>query len=181
MRSVVDMDRHLFLLVHSRWRAGWIDPIMIWFTRAGTKGTLWLGLAAGLLLDSHGYARRAAQLSVAALLLAEGLINLVLKPVIARERSFHRNHGAVPLVTLPGPHSWPSAHAGSSVAAACVLGFTYPLWAPVLLGAALVIAYSRMYVGVHYPLDVLAGIFLGLGCSGVVVAVTLTLLPGLRV
>lgn len=165
MNAVYDVDRRLYLLLHSRLRAPWLDPIMIWSTKAGTKGMVWLGIAAGLLIDSSSHGRWFALLSVAALLLAEGMINLILKPLIHRQRPYAHHGLARLLVSAPGPHSWPSAHAGSSAAAATVLAVGFPHWAPVFIALALLVAYSRVYVGVHYPLDVLAGVIVGFAAA----------------
>jgi undecaprenyl-diphosphatase len=161
VNGLSDADRRLFLLLHSRFRAGWLDAPMIWLTKAGTKGVIWLGLGSGMIVDGSIRGRWAAILSIGALLIAEGLINVVLKPLIRRERPFARRGSGGLLVTVPGPHSWPSAHAGSSAAAALVLAALYPLWGAAFLAIALLIAYSRIYVGVHYPFDVLAGLIVG--------------------
>src|SRR5947209_8254579 len=121
---------------------------MVWATRAGTKGIVWLGVVAGLLLGGSVHARWVAILCLAALLLSEGVINIVLKPAIRRERPFTnralKRLGRL-LVEAPGPNSWPSAHAGSSLAAAVVLAYAYPLWSPVFIALAVLIAYSRIY------------------------------------
>lgn len=167
-------------MLHSRWRAAWLDPIMVWLTKGGTKGLVWVGLCAGLLVAGSVHARWAAVLCLASLLLAEGIINLVLKPAIRRERPFTnralKRLGRL-LVEAPGPNSWPSAHAGSSVAAATALAYAYPLWSPVFLALALLIAYSRIYVGVHYPLDVLAGVSVGLVTAVLVLLVGTSVRP----
>lgn len=180
MSALLEADRRLYLLLHSRWRAAWLDPIMVWLTKAGTKGVLWLGLAAGLLIEASAHGREVAVLSVAALLAAEGAINLVLKPAIRRERPYHRPGLAALLVKAPGPHSWPSAHAGSSLAAAAVLAYAYPWWGIIFVAVALLIGYSRIYVGVHYPLDVLAGMIVGVLAAGAVLALGAVLGPALH-
>jgi undecaprenyl-diphosphatase len=168
MMSLLEADRRLYLLLHSRLRATWLDPLMIWCTKAGTKGILWLGIAGGLLMAATAHGRWIAIATVTALLLAEGLINIVLKPLIRRERPYTRPGLAVLLVRAPGPHSWPSAHAGSSLAAAAVLASAYPTWSPIILAVGLLVGYSRVYVGVHYPLDVIAGDTVGLVCAAAV-------------
>lgn len=181
MQALYNADRSLYLLLHSRFRWTWLDPPMIWFTKAGTKGVLWLGLAAGMLVDGSARGRWVALLSVAALLLAEGLINLVLKPAIRRQRPYSHPGLATLLVTAPGAHSWPSAHAGSSTAAAVVLAAAYPIWGIIFVLIALLISYSRVYVGVHYPFDVGAGILVGIVAAGVILAAAATVLAGLPV
>jgi undecaprenyl-diphosphatase len=144
---------------------------MVWITQSGTKGTIWIGLAIVLLLFGNGHTRAAALTSVCSLLVAEGAINLVLKPAIRRERPYGpRGPGRLRqlLVKAPGAHSWPSAHAGSSMAAAVPLVVAYPLAGILFLVLALLIGYSRVYVGVHYPFDVLAGALIGAACAAAI-------------
>jgi undecaprenyl-diphosphatase len=65
------------------------------------------------------------------------------------------------LVTTPSTASFPSGHAATSFAAAIVLAVALPALAPAFLGLAALVGLSRLYVGVHFPLDVLAGAALG--------------------
>jgi undecaprenyl-diphosphatase len=141
---------------------------MVSVTTLGTKGALWWLIAAGIFLTSGGHLRWMALLSCGALLLAEGVINLILKPMVQRERPYVRNRLSALLVPAPGAHSWPSAHAGSSMAAAVVLASAFGFAGIVFLALALLIGYSRIYVGVHYPLDVGAGFAIGTLCGAVV-------------
>jgi undecaprenyl-diphosphatase len=68
-------------------------------------------------------------------------------------------------VTIPHSHSFPSGHTATAVAGAIVLSYFVPQAAPLFALLAALIAYSRLYVGVHYPLDVLAGAAIGLGVA----------------
>jgi len=170
VENLVKLDRRLYLLCQRKLRWPWFSPMMVWLTSSGTKGSLWIILAGGLLLAGTQHGRVVAGLSVASLLCAEGLINLLLKPLVARERPYSRYGLKRLLVEAPGAYSWPSAHAGSSMAAALVLGYGYPNWAFVLLLVAALLSYSRVYVGVHYPLDVLAGAALGIACATAILA-----------
>jgi undecaprenyl-diphosphatase len=146
---------------------------MVWITRSGTKGTVWIAIAIVLFALGNGHARAAALASICSLLVAEGVINVVLKPAIRRERPYApRGPGRLRqlLVKAPGAHSWPSAHAGSSMAAAIPLLAAYPVAGVLFLILALLIGYSRVYVGVHYPFDVLAGAAIGALCAVAVLA-----------
>jgi undecaprenyl-diphosphatase len=162
------LDRYLYHMFRHHRRTRWANGPMVLVTQSGTKGTIWLIVACFLFLVGNGHARTAAVESVCALLAAEGAINLVLKPAIARERPYSAGGpGRIPrlLVRAPGAHSWPSAHAGSAIAAAIPLAVAYPVLGVVFLAFAALIAYSRVYVGVHYPFDVLAGLAVGILCA----------------
>ena len=85
-----------------------------------------------------------------------------LKLVFDRERPSSRYPEPRPLVHAPTDGSFPSGHAATSFAAATVLTFAWPRWWPAFLLLALAIGFSRVYVGVHYPLDVVGGAVLGI-------------------
>ena len=92
---------------------------------------------------------------------AADLLALVLKRVIDVDRPPLRYPEPDPLVRVPLDHSFPSGHAATSFACATVLAFAAPRLAVPLYLLAAAIAYSRVYVGVHYPIDVLGGAILG--------------------
>ncbi len=85
-----------------------------------------------------------------------------LKGVFDVERPSSRYAEPRPLVHAPLDGSFPSGHAATSFAAATVLTFARPRWAPAFFLLALAIGFSRIYVGVHYPLDVVGGAVLGI-------------------
>ena len=146
---------------------------MVRVTQSGTKGAVWVVVIVLLFLFGDGHARSTAVESLAALLLAEGVISLVLKPTIARERPYApRGPGRLRhlLIDAPGAHSWPSTHAGSAMAAAVPLAAAYPWWGMGFLALAALIGFSRIYVGVHYPFDVASGAAVGALCGVTVIA-----------
>jgi undecaprenyl-diphosphatase len=113
-------------------------------------------------------------LTVAAVVTAD-LITMAIKRVVDRPRPFIRYADPKVLVPIPHDPSFPSGHAATSFAAATMLSFAFPGFAPVLLILAAAVAYSRVYVGVHYPLDVIGG-----AAVGALVAIALRALVGAR-
>jgi len=97
--------------------------------------------------------------------LAGQLISYGLRQRIGRERPNVAYADPKPLVHPPHDGSFPSGHATVSFACATVLSFYAPRAAPAFFVLAAAIAWSRVYVGVHYPLDVLGGAVLGVGIA----------------
>jgi membrane-associated phospholipid phosphatase len=168
---VLGWDRQL-----ERWqvahRAGVLDPIFEGLSYAGTYGALWLVIAviAALVL-------RRPQVFVWTLV-AYGIAELtadLLKAAIPRARPHVHT-----LVARPHTHSFPSGHATASFACATVLGAFLPALRLPLFVLAAAVAWSRVYVGVHYPLDVLAGAVLGAAIGLAVLRFLPRLAAGLR-
>jgi undecaprenyl-diphosphatase len=88
---------------------------------------------------------------------ADGLAGIV-KVAVGENRPAEPD----PLVTIPHSRSFPSGHTATACAGAAVLSYLYPRGMPFFVLLAAAIAYSRLYVGVHFPLDVLGGAVIGL-------------------
>jgi undecaprenyl-diphosphatase len=139
-------------------RAGWLNPVFEALSYAGRFGLIWIGIA---LLLAVLY-RRWGLLALTAIAIAVTDVAVAaLKALIDRPRPPLRYAEPEPLVRTPHDASFPSGHAATSFVAATMLSFAFPrLRAPFALLAAAV-AFSRVYVGVHYPLDVVGGAVLG--------------------
>ena len=144
---------------------------MVGLTDAGSYGAIWLLLAVGVAVAMR---RPWVVALVASAVVAANLTATGLKAAVGRERPEHSLDGIDVLTPTPHDASFPSGHAATSFAAALVLTVAVPRLATVFFGLAAAIAYSRLYVGVHYPLDVLGGAVLG-----ALVATALLLLVGI--
>jgi undecaprenyl-diphosphatase len=96
----------------------------------------------------------------ASVLVADGLAGIV-KAAVGEKRP----NDPGPLITIPHSHSFPSGHTATSFAGATALSLLYPRGAPAFYVLAAAIAYSRLYVGVHFPLDVLGGVVIGVATA----------------
>jgi len=139
-----------------------LDDVVVAFSRIGSQGAIWLVIAAiGAL-----YWRRLSIFAYVALAdLVANVSSFLLREAIGRERPPLRYPEPPPLVHVPGNPSFPSGHAAISFACAATLAWLTPLPRVALYGLAVLIASSRVYVGVHYPLDVIGGAVLGLGIA----------------
>jgi undecaprenyl-diphosphatase len=150
-------DRHLERwIVHHRWHP--LNEVFVWLTKIGSHGLVWLAL--GLVL---AVVRRRALPFVAvalAVLVADGVAALV-KLAVGEKRPTEPDS----LVTIPHSHSFPSGHAATAFAGATMMSFLVPRAAPAFYVLAAAIAYSRLYVGVHFPLDVVGGAVIGVATA----------------
>ncbi len=157
------MDLAILQWIQDNLRCGILDTIMPAVTALGSGSVLWLALAAVLLLRPQ--TRRTGWMLLGALALETVCCNLLLKPLVARPRPFALEPGIQLLIAPPGDFSFPSGHTAAGFAAVSALYFGKSrLWLPAL-AAAVLIAFSRLYLYVHYPTDVLAGAVLGVACG----------------
>jgi undecaprenyl-diphosphatase len=155
---MISLDRHLerFVVLH---RVGWLDWLFVGLSRIGTLGLVWIAIAA--LVTTLLRRPSVFVLTVCAVACAD-LLAFALKTVVDVDRPPLHHGSPNPLVHVPADHSFPSGHAATSFAAALILASSAPRRAWLFYVLAAAIGFSRIYVGVHYPSDVLGGALLGL-------------------
>ena len=158
------LDTSLFLRINELPHPDWLTAGMWLASAAGNAAAIWILLGLLLLVRHTPGVWRL----VLALLVTYSVVDLVLKPTLARDRPPVAHAGVVSSTVLPDTPSFPSGHAASAAAGAFALSRIWPTATPALWTLALLIASSRVYLGVHYPFDVVAGLLVGLGCAYVV-------------
>ena len=140
------------------------DVWMVFISRLGNAGMIWI-LFTCLLLMIPRTRRWGAALAVA-LCLDAIICNILLKPMVCRIRPCDVNQTVQLIIARPADYSFPSGHTAASFAAVAALYFAgVKKWWKITLPLAILMAFSRMYLYVHYPTDVLGGLIIGLLCG----------------
>ncbi|MBG0817602.1 phosphatase PAP2 family protein [Planomonospora sp. ID82291] len=167
------MDRRLFAAVAGARLAG-LDRVVPALSRAADNSLLWAGIAGALAVSGRRPLRRAATRGLLAVSLASPLVNLVGKQAFRRNRPSPDGLPFARLVRMPLSASFPSGHSASAAAFAAAVAMEAPRAVAVPVGLlAAGVCFSRVYTGVHYPGDVLAGAAVGVAAG----ALTLRLWP----
>jgi len=171
------------------------DTLWVWITRAGDGGFLWIALGVALLLFRK--TRKAGIVTLIALAFNGILTNAIIKPLLSRDRPYNidfiawaKDYVYPALTKSPGDKSFPSGHTAISFAGACGLffglrpdwlGSAKPrLWAILGIVLAALVGFSRLFLGVHYATDVLAGAVVGALCAFAAMALLRKLEPVLN-
>lgn len=167
MEHVTSFDRSilraLYAVMNSGPMGGFLDTVMPKITILGDNGYFWIALAVILLIPKK--TRRTGTAMLVAMLLGLIFCNGLIKHLVMRPRPYdtwgfplQRDHLLIPALN---DYSFPSGHTTSSVAAATAIFKDHSVWGFAAFLLALLIAFSRLYLGVHYPSDVFGGLILG--------------------
>ena len=161
--KILQLDGELLVAIQGL-HMSWLDPIVSVYTKLGDAGLLWIALSLVMLLWKP--TRKAGVLALGAMILGLVVTNITIKPLLSRPRPW-LDWPIVPLVTEKDPNSFPSGHTCAAFAAGLSWVRALPWrWGRIAaVAAAVVMGLSRLYVGVHYPTDVLAGAVIGSLCA----------------
>ena len=161
LETLLNIDGGFLLLIQEYVRNPILDSIMIFITSLGNGGMIWI--AATILLLIPKKTRKVGIMSAVALLGSLLINNNLLKNLVQRPRPFVTFADLQIIIPTPSEFSFPSGHTSSSFAAASVFYKHLPkkFGVPAVVLAGL-IGISRLYVGVHYPTDVIAGVLMGI-------------------
>lgn len=146
-----------------------MDFVMPRITMLGNAGVFWIILGVCLLISKKH--RKEGVLVLIGLLMGLIIGNGIVKNLVARERPCWLNPDFHLLIANPKDYSFPSGHTQASVIAATILTMCNKKWGVIVIPLAILIAFSRLYLYVHFPSDVLAGALMGviIGAATVVV------------
>jgi undecaprenyl-diphosphatase len=163
-QALQSLDLWLFETL-TPWHSAFLDTAMSWISISGTASTVWLVLASVAMLRPRY--RAAAWRLCLTILLCFITVDLVLKPAVARPRpvSIRAYEAARALPPLPRTLSFPSGHTAAAFGAAVSMSRMWPQGRAVWWTIALLMGYSRIYVGHHYPLDVAGGAIVGIAIA----------------
>ena len=159
LETIQALDSALLLQVQDTVRTGFLSALLVPVSRAGDMGIFWIALCVLLLVLRR--TRRGGALTLCGLAVEFAVCDLVLKRLVLRPRPYLVVQGLVCLVPPESSTSFPSGHAASSFVCAYLLTRIFGKKGALAYIPAALIAVSRVYVGVHYISDVLAGMALG--------------------
>lgn len=149
-----------FLHMLQGWHTDWLDAVMVFVTKLGDAGLLWIGI--GLILAIIPKTRKCGILVLISMAVSFLLGNLILKNLIGRARPFHVDNSVTLLIPEPSEYSFPSGHTLNGFTASVMIFLHYKKPGILAIIFAALIAFSRMYLFVHYPTDIIGGIALGI-------------------
>ena len=146
-----------FLYAH---HTPFLDRFFSLITVLGNKGIFWIAL--GLLFFILAKKKKTGACMLIALLLGAVFGNLIIKNIVMRSRPFWVNPGLQLIIKSPSDYSFPSGHTLSSFGASVALYKNRKTLGRIFIVVAALVAFSRLYLSVHYPSDVICGMAMGI-------------------
>ena len=160
MEVINTWDSNILLYIQENIRNDILNIFFSNFTKLGNNGILWITLA--IIFMCFKKTRKIGLVLSFSLLLGFIFTNLILKNLVARTRPFYTITGLETLVPYPRDYSFPSGHTTSSFSVCTVLFMMLnKKYSFIFLIFATLMGFSRLYVGVHYPTDVIFGLIIG--------------------
>lgn len=173
LKTVLSLDKKLFYLINLGTQNPLFDRLMPFITDFNNWWVPIIIAWLALIIWGGSSGRVVAVLIIVTVALSDQASSHFLKPMIKRIRPCNALSNVHLLVNCTQSYSFPSSHAANIFAAATLFSNKYRRFMPYFLIFAFMIAYSRIYVGVHYPLDALSGVFVGIACAAVVLSLEL--------
>jgi undecaprenyl-diphosphatase len=157
VNTLASWDLSLFRAINGGWTHWSLDFLFSLFHHGPSWFLVLVPIGIFVAWRSPGPTRRVIFIAAAALLITDFTTARILKPLFERPRPCHELEAVRLLVKCGGLYGFPSGHAATSAALCLTLGAHFRRALPWLVGLVGLIGYSRIYTGVHYPLDVIGG------------------------
>lgn len=162
-RRINVFDNYILYFINKYVQNKYLDRLMPTITSMGSLGIIWIMMAIALILDEPY--RMVGTVVILTLIISTVVGEGIVKHTVRRVRPCNHQNSFNLLVSKPMSYSFPSGHTLSSFAVAEVLSAYFVEYKLIFMTMAFLIALSRIYLYVHYPTDVIAGIVIGILCS----------------
>lgn len=166
---LVRLDTQLFYFLNGKVQNPVLDFLMPILTNLDYWRIPFIALTVFLLIFGKKRGRVVVALLILGITLSDQICNSVFKPLIGRMRPCNTLENVHLLIGCSRAFSFPSSHATNIFTGMTIFAFVYPRLKIPLYAIAVLVAYSRVYVGVHYPFDVVAGTALGVACAVIII------------
>lgn len=168
---IIQADVWLFFVINKTLANPVFDIIMPFITNDKTFRIPILLIWLSLIIFGGKRGKIVALLIIFTILISDQVSSFVVKPLIGRIRPCNALESVRLLVGCSGSFSFTSSHAANMFAAAGLFSFFYPKAKWYFFIYAGMVAYSRTYIGIHYPLDIIGGALLGICAAGLIVLI----------
>lgn len=163
MPIIQDFDNYILGSIKKHLQNKYLDKVMPIVTAMGNLGFVWIVIVVFLML--HGQYRMIGSIVALTLIISTSIGEGIIKHTVKRVRPCNCISNINLLISKPMSYSFPSGHTLSSFAVAEMLSMFFIRYKLIFIVIAILIAFSRLYLYVHYPSDVLAGVIIGILCS----------------
>ncbi|MGV8979661.1 phosphatase PAP2 family protein [Clostridium sp.] len=165
-KRIDEFDNYILFIIKKYVHNRYLDIIMPIVTFTGNLGVVWIVIAIALIVDKPY--RVIGNSIIITLIICTIVGEGIVKHIVRRIRPCNKLDNSSLLSLKPISYSFPSGHTLSSFAAAEMLSLYFTQYRLIFMSIALLIAVSRLYLYVHYPTDVIAGVIIGVLCSKII-------------
>lgn len=169
IEAITSIDINILMFIREYFANPLMDKIMVLISTLGNIGFIWILI--GIILIVNKKYRAMGIVLIIALLIEVTVVDGIVKNLVQRDRPFLAFPEMKLLIEMPTSYSFPSGHTASSFAAATVLGRYFRKYRYIAYGSAILMGFSRLYLFVHYPSDVIVGAIIGIICGIVAIEI----------
>ena len=162
------IDIEIFYFINNILSNSVLDKIMPFITNSSNWILLYILLFTWLLWKGGRSGRFAVLFIIITIVITDQVSSNLIKNLVGRLRPCHTLDDVILLVSCSSGKSMPSSHAANNFAFAVILSYFFSKYKYIYYSLAALIAFSRVYVGVHYPTDILAGTLLGIFIANII-------------